>query len=86
MDTLKAIETRSSACAATAAAIAATGMELGSCYVVTPTLALAADPAINEKLKLPEGYKGMCGLLAGYKDGERFTTPKQTLDNVTYIK
>lgn len=74
------------ACAATAAAIAATGLELGSCYVVTPTLALAADPGLNAKLALPAGFKAMCGLLAGYKNGEKFATEKAVMNNVAYIK
>lgn len=73
------------ACAATAAVIAASGMELGSCYVVTPTLALAANPQLNAKAQIPQGYQAMCGVLAGYKEGEKFTTDKQPLDNVTYV-
>lgn len=74
------------ACAATAAAIAASGMELGSCYVVTPTLALTIDPELNGRLQLPAGYQGVCGLLAGYKDGEKYATPKSPQDNVTHLK
>lgn len=71
--------------AATAAAIAATALELGSCYVVTPTLALAADAELGQKAQIPAGYKAMCGLLAGYKEGEKFTTEKQPLNNVSYV-
>lgn len=74
------------ACAATAAAIAATGMELGSCYVITPTLALTIDSELNGRLQLPAGFQGVCGLLAGYKDGEKYATPKSPLDNVTHLK
>lgn len=74
------------ACAATAAVIAASGLELGSCYVVTPTLALTTDPELNARLQLPVSFQGVCGILAGYKDGEKYATPKHPLDNVTYFK
>lgn len=72
------------ACAATAATLAATGQELGSCYVVTPTLVLGADKELSAQIGIPEGYKVFCGVLAGKMGPEKYPTTPQALNNVNY--
>ena len=62
--------------AATCASIAATALLLGSCYVITPTLALGADPALAERIGIPHGFTAMCGLLVGYSGDEDFASPR----------
>lgn len=74
------------ACAATTITIAATGLGLGSCFVISPTLALAADTELGVKIGLPAGYAVICGMLAGYAEGEKFATHKNALNNVNYCK
>jgi nitroreductase len=72
--------------AATTAAIAATALGLGSCYVVTPTLALNADAALAGKLGIPSGYTTMCGLLAGYAGEENVAAPRFAgTENITRV-
>lgn len=72
--------------AATTASIAATALNLGSCYVVTPTLALNADSSLADKTGLPAGFKVMCGLLLGYAGEEKFATPKEEANNINYCR
>lgn len=72
--------------AATTAVIAATALGLGSCYVVTPTLALNTDAGVSAKIGIPAGYKAMCCVLAGYAGEEAFATTKDPADNINYYK
>ena len=73
--------------AATTAALVATDIGLGSCYVVTPTLTLAHDAAIAKKAGVPSGFKAACCLLAGYTDDpKKYQAPRQKDDNVSYIR
>lgn len=72
------------ACAATNACVAATGLGLGSCFVVSPTLALVPDKDLSGRAGVPDGFKVFCGVLAGYAGEEKFAAEKQELDNVTY--
>lgn len=73
--------------AATSVTIAATALGLGSCYVVTPTLAFNADPGLGEKTGIPAGMRAMCCVLLGYQQDDKFTTPKQQEpNNISYCK
>lgn len=73
--------------AATTAALVATDLGLGSCYVVTPTLALAKDPDMCRKIGLPDGFKAICCLLLGYTDDkDKFSTPRPKAENVNYTR
>lgn len=54
--------------AATTAAIAGTAMDLGTCYVVTPTLALNRDKELSKKLGIPEDNQVHCCLLFGHTE------------------
>jgi nitroreductase len=55
------------AAAATSAAYAATALGLGSCYAVSPTLAINPDAELAAKVGVPEGSTTLVGLLVGYE-------------------
>jgi nitroreductase len=44
----------------------ATESGLGSCFIVTPGLALNADAALASEVGLPEGHSFQCAVLLGY--------------------
>lgn len=71
--------------AATCAVIAATALGLGSCYVVTPTLALNTEPSLAVKIGVPREFKPMCCVLLGYAGEDKFTTPRRELQNINYF-
>lgn len=73
-------------CAATSLTIAATELELGSCYVIAPLLGVGADPELGKRIGIPDGYAPVCGVLIGYADGNAFATPKSKTNNVNYCK
>ena len=73
-------------CAATSVCIAATALDLGSCYVVTPTLALAEDAILRQKAGISEGYTTFCGVLAGYAAGDAFSAQRPQNVRVNYCK
>lgn len=72
--------------AATSGIIAATALGLGSCYLVTPTLALNENPSLITKIGIPEGCRPMCCMIAGYTGGDKFATPKQVPENIRYCR
>lgn len=55
-------------CAAAATNIcnAATALGLGSCYVVTPTPAIATDAELQRTIGIPLDYEPFCGAIVGY--------------------
>lgn len=79
-----AVETCS--CSATAVTFAATGLGLGSCYVITPTLAVNEDKALMKKIGIPEGFSAVCGVLAGYEAADCFSPQRKQVENVNYCK
>lgn len=73
--------------AATTGAIAGTALELGTCYVVTPTLALNRDEKLCRQLGIPEGNNVNCCLLFGHvNDPEAGRKPRDTGDNINYYR
>jgi nitroreductase len=64
------------ACAATNITIAAVALGLGSCYVVSATLAFKDNPVLQKQVGIPEGYSPVCGVLVGYAGGEKFSNPR----------
>lgn len=73
--------------AATTAALAATELGLGSCYVVTPTLVFGHDADICRRAGIPENFQAACCLLAGYTDdASKYSAPRQRDDNVNYVR
>lgn len=73
------------ACAAAVMTVAAADQGLGSCYVVSPILALDGKNALSKRLALPEGYVPMCGVILGYPGEDKFSHPRELADNVTYM-
>jgi len=73
--------------ACTTAAIVATDMGLGSCYVVTPAMGLGSAPELCQKLDLPEGFKPSCCLMVGYADeAGKPTEPHKKGAEVNYVR
>lgn len=73
--------------AATMASLAATDLGLGSCYVVTPTMTLAAEPDLAHELGVPKGFFAGCCLLLGYTDdASLYATNRVPEDNVNYYE
>ena len=70
--------------AATTAVIAATSLELGTCYAITPTLPLEGNKDLSERAGVPAGLKALCGVLFGVPDGEKFASPRKRSDNVSW--
>lgn len=72
--------------AATTGAIAGTAMDLGTCFVVTPTLALNRDEELCKKLGIPKGNTVHCCLLFGHTHDPDFGRKQRDLgDNVNYF-
>jgi nitroreductase len=72
------------ACAAMNMITAATALELGSCYVMSPTMVMGQDH-FRQAASLPEGYEPIVGVLVGYKAGDRFGRDRLEKNNVNYI-
>lgn len=73
------------ACTATAMTLAAVALGLGSCYVVSPTLALDGKNELSAKLGLPEGFSPACGVLLGYAGEEAYPTHRKAAENINYV-
>jgi FMN reductase [NAD(P)H] len=67
----------------------ATGLGLGSCYLVSPTLALNAgnNRALAQEAGIPDGYKLQCAVIVGYGAAEnKFTVGERTKKgSVNYV-
>jgi FMN reductase [NAD(P)H] len=67
----------------------ATGLGLGSCYLVSPTLALngVKDSELAREAGIPEGYTLTCAVIVGHAAAEdRYTLGERTRKgSVTYI-
>ena len=67
--------------------LAATGLGLGSCFLVSPTLALNGKdgPALAKEAGIPEGYKLLCAVIVGYAAAEnKFTVAERTPKGSVY--
>jgi nitroreductase len=72
--------------AATTVIIAATGLELASGFIITPTLALDGKNALSQRLNLPQGYVPTACVLLGYASGnDRFSYPRAAVENINYV-
>lgn len=73
--------------AATAGALMATDLYLGSCFAVTPTLALNENPTICKQIGIPDGYKPLCTLMLGEMDDpNKNRHPRNLGNNVNYYR
>ena len=73
-------------CAAANITIAATELGLGSCYVISPLLGMKANAEFGKQIGVPEGFAPVCGVLAGYSDGDAFGTSRSAVPGVNYCK
>lgn len=77
--------TQNAACAAENMLLAATDLGLGSCYLMTPTMAFAV-PAMKEATGLKENTQPVCVVVVGYTND---TAPHREYqfnpDNITYV-
>lgn len=73
------------ACAITTMSLAATDLEIGSCYVVSPIQTLI-ETEFFEQLHLPEGFVPISALLLGYESDDKMESPERIkVDNINYI-
>lgn len=73
-------------CAATNLCLAATELGLGSCYVVTPILALGEKSEYLKKLNLPQDFVPQCCVLLGYCGGDAYQTQRVIPENINYVR
>lgn len=72
-------------CAAENMLLTATGLGLGSCFLMGPMIAFS-DPALKAKLGLPEGYEPLIGVAIGYAAGEHPAAPERKDGNITWCE
>ena len=72
-------------CAATCMTLAATTLGLGSCYVVSPTLALDGKNSLSKKIGISEGNIPMCGVLIGHEGESSIPNSGGVHVDVNYI-
>lgn len=75
------------ACAATNMCIAATELELGTCYLAGFLLAFTAKPELLQKIGIPEGFKPRCGMIIGYEGPNQIPGMEWIEDysNINYV-
>jgi nitroreductase len=75
------------ACAAENILIAATALGLGSCFLMSVKGAFAGDvtPALLTNCGVPAGNVVCCAVIAGYQDGEAFTSANRKVRTVNYV-
>jgi nitroreductase len=61
------------ACAATNITLAASALDLASCYIGSAVLAFKDNPQLAKKAGIPEGFVPFCGVLAGYAGEDKFS-------------
>jgi len=80
---------RNAALAAESMILQATGLGLGTCFLVSPTLALngAENRDLAKEAGIPEGYALQCAVVVGYPDAEnRFALgPRTRKGAVNYV-
>ncbi|ATW26355.1 nitroreductase family protein [Candidatus Formimonas warabiya] len=68
--------------------LAATALDLGSCYLITPTLAFAGDKTgeLAKEAGIPEGYTVFCAVILGHAAENDFSAPREKRGTVNYVK
>jgi nitroreductase len=72
-------------CSAENILIQATELELGSCFVMSPTMAFS-NPDLFKKSGIPEDYVPLCCVLLGYANVENIGHKTENKNNVNYCK
>lgn len=70
-------------CAAENMILEATELELGTCFVMGAMMSFS-NPALAEKIHLPENHVPLVGVLVGYSTHEMTANTREMPDNVTY--
>lgn len=74
------------ACAATNMCIAATGYELGSCYLGAFLFAFTEKPELLKTIGVPDGFIPQCGLILGYKSIKQIPSSKKgEKENINFV-
>ncbi|MDR3645201.1 MAG: nitroreductase family protein [Clostridia bacterium] len=68
--------------------LAATELGLGTCYLITPTLAFRGEgrAELAAESGIPEGYEVLCAVAAGSPAGDAFVVPKKAKGQVNYVR
>ena len=68
--------------------IAATELELGSCFVIAPLMVLDGTNGLSKKIGIPEGFAPMCGMLLGYESENQIPGKPYVEDysNINYVE
>lgn len=76
------------ACAAENMLIAATALGLGSCFLMSIRAAFGGEnsAALLADCGVPAGNVVCCGVIAGYQDGDRFSSSNRKVRTVNYVK
>ncbi|WP_010263801.1 nitroreductase family protein [Treponema primitia] len=74
------------ACAAANITVAATALDLASCYVGSAAVAFKDNPPLAKKAGLPEGFSPLCGVLVGYAGEDKFSQAPAFSVTVGYIQ
>ena len=72
-------------CAAENMIIQAAHLGLGTCFVMGPMIAFSRE-SLAEKIKLPEGYLPLVGVLAGYPRDAFTGSTRKSPENITYLR
>lgn len=72
-------------CAAENMITQATEFGLGTCFVMGPMISFA-NPELAKKIKIPDGYVPLVGVLVGYPLENLTDNTREKLNNVTYLK
>jgi len=72
-------------CAAENMLLAATALELGSCFVMGPMMAFS-NAELLQKTGIPQGNIPLCGILVGYSNGNAFSYERKSKENVNYCR
>lgn len=69
-------------------ALAAASLNIGSCIITSSGFLFASEKgnAMRVELGIPDGYKHICTIALGYKDGENPEAPPKSEEVISYIK
>lgn len=85
-DNSRAMLTANAACAGENMLLAATSLGLGSCYLVSPTMAFF-NPAFCTAVGMPEGAHAEAVIVMGYTDDDKPHAPRANMDEmITFVE
>ncbi|KZX15948.1 NADPH-dependent oxidoreductase [Methanobrevibacter cuticularis] len=74
-------------CVAENMILAATDLGLGSCYMITPTLAFMSTEKdeLSKEIGLPKGFNPICAVAIGKEGTDELNVEREEVDNVKFI-